>query len=264
MLKRIVVPLDGSELSAKALPPARALAERTGAPVLLMTARWAGHDEARALALLEHAATAFTGTDVGIEVVRNVLPAIAIPDTVDEPGTLVCMSTHGHGGLGRLVLGSVAEAVVRGSDEPVLLIGPQMRDAGAMLAPGNIVVTVDGSALSELAVPVAMEWASMLGLQPWLVQALEPAQTTPAGIDASYVEGLANSLSAPDTTVLWETLHAKRPADAICDFATTLPASLVVMASHGHGGGPAALGSVSMGVVHGAPCPVLITGQRSG
>ena len=39
-----------------------------------------------------------------------------------EPGSLVAMTTHGRSGLGRMVLGSVAERVVRQSGCPVLLI----------------------------------------------------------------------------------------------------------------------------------------------
>jgi nucleotide-binding universal stress UspA family protein len=39
-----------------------------------------------------------------------------------EPATLVVMSTHGRGGLGRLVFGSVAQAVLQRSSVPLLLI----------------------------------------------------------------------------------------------------------------------------------------------
>jgi nucleotide-binding universal stress UspA family protein len=48
-----------------------------------------------------------------------------------EPGTLVVMSTHGRGGLGRLVFGSVAQAVLERSHVPLLLIrvGDQASDA---------------------------------------------------------------------------------------------------------------------------------------
>jgi nucleotide-binding universal stress UspA family protein len=40
---------------------------------------------------------------------------------------MIVMSTHGRTGLGRLVLGSVAESVLRGTHKPILLV----RDAGA-------------------------------------------------------------------------------------------------------------------------------------
>ena len=38
---------------------------------------------------------------------------------------LIVMSSHGRTGLGRLVLGSVAETVLRGSTVPILLIRPR-------------------------------------------------------------------------------------------------------------------------------------------
>ena len=39
---------------------------------------------------------------------------------------LIVMSTHGRSGLGRLILGSVAESVIRGTTAPILLVrGPE-------------------------------------------------------------------------------------------------------------------------------------------
>lgn len=50
-------------------------------------------------------------------------PVATILRVLQEPDWyLVVMGTHGRGGLGRLVLGSVAEGVVRGSDTPVLTV----------------------------------------------------------------------------------------------------------------------------------------------
>ena len=48
----------------------------------------------------------------------------------DKASDIVVMSTHGRGGLGRLVFGSVADAVLRHSEIPVLLIRskPQEKD----------------------------------------------------------------------------------------------------------------------------------------
>jgi len=55
--------------------------------------------------------------------VRRGNPADAIVAAARESGAdLIAMSTHGRGGLGRLVFGSVAQAVLRQVDMPVFLM----------------------------------------------------------------------------------------------------------------------------------------------
>ena len=52
-------------------------------------------------------------------------PAQAIIDRVSVQPTLVVMTSHGRGGLGRMLLGSVTDRVVRHSNAPVLVIRPR-------------------------------------------------------------------------------------------------------------------------------------------
>ncbi len=56
---------------------------------------------------------------------------------------LIVVGTHGRGGLGKMVLGSVAERIFRQSPVPVLTIGPHVHGAPGKGAPGNILVPVD-------------------------------------------------------------------------------------------------------------------------
>ena len=63
----------------------------------------------------------------GVEKVRLMVvtgpPAIQVVDIVKEtPNSMVVMSTHGRSGVGRFVLGSVADRVVRHAGSPVLLM----------------------------------------------------------------------------------------------------------------------------------------------
>ena len=59
-------------------------------------------------------------------------PAGAILDLIgDTPDSLVVMTTHGRSGIGRWVLGSVADRVVHHSGGPVLLIRAKEEEAGA-------------------------------------------------------------------------------------------------------------------------------------
>jgi nucleotide-binding universal stress UspA family protein len=65
-------------------------------------------------------------TNVGVRVVEDINPAAAITRVArEEHADLIAMSTRGAGGLERFVVGSVAEAVVRHSEVPVLLVKPR-------------------------------------------------------------------------------------------------------------------------------------------
>jgi nucleotide-binding universal stress UspA family protein len=64
--------------------------------------------------------------EVEVRVAEDVAAAInraAVEHEVD----LIAMGTHGRSGIGRALLGSVAERVVRESSVPVLLVGPQAK-----------------------------------------------------------------------------------------------------------------------------------------
>jgi nucleotide-binding universal stress UspA family protein len=65
------------------------------------------------------------GLQVRTVVVVEDQPALAILHEAVPPGTdLIALATHGRGGLGRLLLGSVADKVIRGAGVPVLVLRP--------------------------------------------------------------------------------------------------------------------------------------------
>lgn len=136
---RLLVPLDGSEQSAAILPPVASIRERLRASVEVLHVLEAGtpalHPDvplslsdpapARAMArqYLERVASRLTGN--GPEVQWTLLegPAAATISrrAVDSGADLVAMATHGRSGVARLLMGSVAEHVLRTADVPVLL-----------------------------------------------------------------------------------------------------------------------------------------------
>ena len=125
-----------------------------------------------------------------------------------------------------------------------------------------MVVAVDGSALSEAAVPLGAAWAHRLGASLELVTVLEPSPDPdmwmPIDVSESgYLVGLARRWD----TDSWEVLHG-RPADAIAAYAADHAGTLVA-STHGRGGlSRLFMGSVAVRIVHQAPCPVLV--QRPG
>jgi nucleotide-binding universal stress UspA family protein len=153
--KRILVPLDGSPLSERALPVATALARAFGGEIILLrvldiptptsptshpevTIAWVR--EARAQACLEAEryldARQQEVYQQGIQVralMRDHSPAQDILQVAgSEEVDLVVMSAHGQGGLARWTFGSVADKVASHSPCPVLLVRHTV-DAGMVM-----------------------------------------------------------------------------------------------------------------------------------
>lgn len=143
----ILVPLDGSSFAERALPVATGLAAAFKAPITLVrtvpTGWWSTDGgvysglpevieavEAEAREYLE--ATAGKLKAEGLEVATK-FALFAAPDLELEvlanaaQRPLVVMTSHGRSGLGRVVLGSVADRVVRGSSAPVLVMRGEER-----------------------------------------------------------------------------------------------------------------------------------------
>ena len=89
---------------------------------------------------------------------------------------LIVLGTHGRGGLGKALMGSVAERVFRGSTVPVLTIGPRARRASLALAPKHILVAADFTPASERAAQFAAGLASIHRSQLTLLHVFNPKE----------------------------------------------------------------------------------------
>jgi nucleotide-binding universal stress UspA family protein len=125
MYRRIMVPLDGSELAQSVVEHALELARALDATLVLLHVRTSrtGSKEA-AQRYLEFVRAQISARGVPIElVVANGAIAASIMRAADEETIdLIAMATHGRTGVQRAVRGSVAEEVLRQSNKPVLLI----------------------------------------------------------------------------------------------------------------------------------------------
>lgn len=136
MFKRILVPLDGSELAEGILPTIGELARIHGAEVVLLRAALAhtipGGDPTEAQVRVVEEAERYMAEvqrevrDRGVAASSVVRYGQAAEEILDHAATgtfdLIAMSTHGRSGIGRFILGSVAEKVLRGATTPVLLL----------------------------------------------------------------------------------------------------------------------------------------------
>jgi nucleotide-binding universal stress UspA family protein len=129
-IKRVLVPLDGSSLAFRSLEFLIELPHAADLEYVLMEV--VSHHDKRTSAEPRLRTTAAWLRSRGAQAVEERIavardPAVAITDAVRDvlPDGIV-MSTRGAGGLGRLVLGSVAEGVVRRSELPVMLLTPRV------------------------------------------------------------------------------------------------------------------------------------------
>ena len=149
-IREILVPLDGSGLAEAALAPAAAMAELFEAELVLaqivapltagslLPVNFAAGYDRDAVALQRKQAQDYL-EDLGqglrkrgirvrtiVVVGHNVGEALinlAHPERID----LVAIATHGRSGLQRLMLGSVADKLIRGAEPPVLVVRPTKR-----------------------------------------------------------------------------------------------------------------------------------------
>jgi universal stress protein A len=140
-IKRILVPLDFSANSARALDYAHGMATEFGAAIhlvhvcevpTLMTASldayaiaytdWSQRLGEEAEVQLVREKARLTDVKVTTEVLFG-NPAMSIIDAADaNRADLIVMGTHGHGAVMHMVMGNVAERVVRGAPCPVLTV----------------------------------------------------------------------------------------------------------------------------------------------
>lgn len=143
MYKRMLVPLDGSELAEVVLPYARELAGRLDLELTLFhVCEPPGFDsQFMCRAYLEHAVEiiqkqsgevqAKTGVpsgkkaaEVRIKVAEGD-PAEAILRYAGENATdLIIIATHGRSGIRRWVLGNIADKILHGISSPIFLVRP--------------------------------------------------------------------------------------------------------------------------------------------
>jgi nucleotide-binding universal stress UspA family protein len=294
----MLMPLDGSTTAENVLPYARFLARRLKLPVELLEVldiaeigRRISPKQAECLNTAveklergrEQYLKAVAGTFVGSAVKCTVLkgtPAEAIIDkAAEDKSTLIAMATHGHSGIKRWLLGSIAEKVLRGAQNPLLLVRATeeaKREGEASL--GAVIVPLDGSELAEQVLPVVAELAKELNFEVILFRAymIPPSAAVPDP-EIAYVvadDELISSLREEAIAYLnkraktVKELGAQRvstvteygpAADEIIALARKTPDNLIAMCSHGYSGVKRwVLGSITETVVRHSGDPVLV------
>lgn len=286
MFKRIFLPLDGSELSERALEPAVRLAQFHHAELIFARA-----PEYRALTAgtYDISLTPYIEQEIDKSVqdthnylagltqtyarpdvtVRSLVlegdPAHAIVDAADQvQASLLVMSTHGYSGMTKWVLGSVTEKVLSRVHCPVLVWRVQRPIR-------HVIITLDGSELAERALEPGLAVARAFEAKVSLLRVVP--ELSPAEIERLNALEHGMGLRLQDEVLAEAQAYLERlgvasaevvvrqgkAASAIVEQAETLEADLVVMATHGRSGlSRWVYGSVTEKVMQSLPVNMLV------
>lgn len=261
MVQHVVVPVDGSDASWRAVDVAVRLGRRVDADLEIVEVVFDQADRDAAQARVDDRVHQHDTDGVGVTtsvLVAAHSVAASIAGIVEaRPESTVVMASHGRGRSAAL-LGSVTEEVLQLTFGPILVVGPHVELTDL---DGPVIVTVDGSVESETALPLAVAWAIELGDEPWVVEVVEPDMVEIRDVgESAYPARLARQLGRDSGhTVQFEVLHGRNVHDEIADFATQMRASMIVTATHGRTGmSRFVIGSTAAAIVRDAPCPVLL------
>jgi nucleotide-binding universal stress UspA family protein len=199
----------------------------------------------------------------------------AIRDAVSSRGVdLLVMGSHGRSGFKRLLLGSVAERVIRHASCPTMIVPPHAHDVvpEGPVRYRTILCPVDFSQQSIHAVEYALNLAEEADAELCVLHVLPPLTAELHELETSFAD-LRSQIEGDRLRRLSELI----PADAgtYCTVHTALrqgavhreiltaaaepPADLIVMGARGRGALDAAIfGSNTARVVRAACCPVLV------
>ena len=294
METRILVPLDGSSLSERALHCAEMLGHELPAELVLFRvvsipfdarAILAGRKtdvlvkqlDSRAKDYLGEVAAKLRGAGLEVrQVVEHGSAAEAIVDMAAEPGIrFIVMATHGCGGADQWARGSVAERVLQLASVPVLMVCALKEGAGEEPACcRRILIPLDGSIAAEQVLPPAISIAQATGAEITLLRVsivytsgefagdffmpLEGTLQTADQIARDYLDRVAGRLAEEGIKVS-TTVQMGAVAESIVDYIESQPIDLVAMCTHGRTGRTRwTLGSVADRVLRSGCLPVLL------
>jgi nucleotide-binding universal stress UspA family protein len=299
MFEKILLPLDGSELAEIALPYAEELAKAFGSEIILYHAHPEEHQHQEHM---HHVYLQSAAASVQDSIRRAQPKAAAVNVTtkveVGEPAGNICSLVEtNHVGLiimtavsasglkvGKM-LGSVTDHVCRTVPIPVLLIRPQnvRRTGEEKRLISRLLIPLDGSDLSRLALPVGEELAGKLKADVTLFQMARMIRLYDDGSGfSSYVNytefeeaektRVSVAMTVLENDLKQKGLHASSivtsgfdAAGEILEVGKKVRADMVVMSTHGRSGPSRwVLGNVAERVLRHGETPLLLVRARAG
>jgi nucleotide-binding universal stress UspA family protein len=297
--ERILCPVDLSDASRRALSYAVALSTWYNAPLTVLHAvanvpmfevtapfgtlgappvMLKNHDVEKDRAELRRfmGSTADTpSTEIVVEV-ADICTEI-LRQAIDRKVDLIVMGTHGRTGLRHVILGSIAEKILRNASCPILVVPPHAPDVNGVGAAvfKRILHAIDFSKSSNLALAQALALAQEADARLTLLHAIEFPQALhdvplPRGAEVDRLHAVAEAeylrrlrALVPPQARMYCTVAAQvsegKPARAILRAAADEQADLIVMGANGRGAMDVMVfGSNTHAVIREAHCPVLV------
>jgi len=289
---KILCPIDFSPGSQQAMRVATALATAAGAELVLAHSTYVpplafagdytfpapviqdlSDDAKRRLDDAVREVTALGAKRVSSRLLDG-LPWTMLVAELDDPGyDLVVIGTHGRTGLSRILLGSVAEKIVRHAPCSVLVVRPD----GEVKAFSRVLCPIDFNEPSHQAVELAASMTAPGGSGITLLHVVDvPVAYSGEPAVAGFVRDLdkhasalldtwAAQLRTKTTAAVSTRSRIGHPGAQTLEVLEHEPAfDLVVVGSHGRTGlSRALLGSVAEKIVRHAKCPVLVARKRA-
>ena len=173
MFETLIVPLDGSDFAAKALPAAVAIARMGHAGLRLVGIARDDDELARVQRHLNGTARQVAATkDPEIDVIVDPDPTGALLELAADCTSVLCFASHDHGTVAARLIHSVGSALVARAPCPIVVVGEHAAEAARAT---DVVVAVDGVGDPQPLLAIAMSWARQLRAPLRIVTVFEPA-----------------------------------------------------------------------------------------
>jgi nucleotide-binding universal stress UspA family protein len=306
MYRSLLVPLDGSPFAEQALPLALSIARRAAAEVKLVNVHntlaaeypehhflteesWMTELKSKHRAYLDRLAERLraAGAEIGSSLIlQGDVPGTIHKHVVENQIDLVVMTTHARGPVGRMLLGSVADQLIRSLPKPLLLVRPveEKADLTMDVILKHVLIPLDGTPLAEQIIEPAVALGELMGADYTLLRVIRPI--APAAYPAAgamsgpfphalgqlrrvetesraqaqqYLDEVAQRLRGDVLRVRTQVVDEAQPAGAVIEAARKLSADLIAMQTHSRRGlSRLILGSVAEKVLRGVGVPLLI------
>jgi len=269
MFATVVVPLDGSNLAATAIPPAAAIALAGHARLRLVSV--ARHEDELTTARRQLKATARTVTSEprpDIQVLLDHNPADALLALASDPTQVLCLASHDVPPPAAHAVHAVGSKVIARATNPLVVVGPNV----ALTAPAtDVVVALDGIHHPQPVLATAADWARQMNAPLRIVTVYEPVPANvhrtshptrhhgPSGDPDEYLQVLARAVesSRPITVSTVAIADPVSVRSGLADHLAGRPAHLLVIGADRRGRLHPVSGTLR-DLLHAVAVPVLV------